>query len=223
MWECQWSELKPNDPAVRDFVKQLDIVPPLNPRDASCGGRTNAIKLYHKTKADEEIDYYDFTSLYPYINKNKVYPIGHPDIIFEPGHKDIFQYFGLAQCTVLPPYKLYHPVLPLRHNDKLTFPLCCTCVETEMDKPLLEKSYVCPHTPQQRQIIGTWCTPELQEAVRQGYEILHILEVLHFPESRQKKGLFANYVNTWLKIKEASGWPEHVGEDNLVSSTGLIM
>ena len=28
------------------------------------------------------------------------------------------------------------------------------------------------------------------------------------------KGLFADYVNTWLKIKqEASGWPPGVGED----------
>jgi len=27
--------------------------------------------------------------------------------------------------------------------------------------------------------------------------------------------LFADYVDTWLKIKEeASGWPEHVGEDS---------
>ena len=90
------------------------------------------MKLYHQTEADEEIDYYDFTSLYPYVNKNAEYPIGHPEIIFQPGHTDIAQYFGIAQCTVLPPYKLYHPVLPLRQNDKLTFPLCRTCVEEEM-------------------------------------------------------------------------------------------
>ena len=65
MWECQWAELKLNDPLVRDYVNKLDIVAPLNPRDAFCGGRTNAIKLYHQTEADEEIDYYDFTPLYP--------------------------------------------------------------------------------------------------------------------------------------------------------------
>ena len=36
--------------------------------------------------------------------------------------------------------------------------------------------------------------------------VLKIHEVWHFPQSRQ--GLFAEYVNTWLKIKEeASGWP----------------
>ena len=212
--ECQWSKLKQDNPAVRDFVNQLDIVAPLNPRDAFCGGRTNAIKLYHQTEADEEIDYYDFTSLYPWANKNGLYPIGHPVIIFEPGHKDIFQYFGLAQCTVLPPHGLYHPVLPLCQKGKLTFPLCRTCVEEEMSKPMLERSYVCPHTDEQRQITDTRCTPELQMAVTKGYKIIHIHEVWHFPEEQQKKGLFADYVNTWLKIKEeASVWPEYVGND----------
>ena len=213
MWECQWAQLKQTDPAVRDFVKQLDIVAPHNPRDAFCGGRTNAIKLYHQTEADETADYYDFTSLYPYVNKNGEYPFGHPVIIFEP-EGDISQYFGIAKCTVLPPYELYHPVLPLTQNDKLTFLLCRTCVETEMEKPLLEKIYVCPHSPEQRQITGTWCTPELEEAEKRGYKILHIHEVWHFVEKRT--GLFADYVNTWLKIKEeASGWPEYVGNDHV--------
>ena len=123
MWECQWSQLKRNDPAVLDFLNQLDIVPPQNPRDAFYGGRTNVIKLYHQTEADEKVDYYDFT-----FNKKGLYPIGHSDIIFEPD-TDIFQYFGLAQCTVLPPHGLYYKVPPLRQNGKLTFPLWRTCVK----------------------------------------------------------------------------------------------
>ena len=60
--------------------------------------------------------------------------------------------------------------------------------------------------PEQRALTGTWCTPELEKAVEQGYVVVKIHEVWHFPQSRQ--GLFAEYVNTWLKIKEeASGWP----------------
>ena len=51
-------------------------------------------------------------------------------------------------------------------------------------------------------------------AVTKGYKIIHIHEVWHFPEEQQKKGLFADNVNTWLKIKEeASVWPEYVGND----------
>ena len=55
---------------------------------------------------------------------------------------------------------------------------------------------------------GTWCTPELLKAVELGYTIVHIHEVWHFPEDQRKKGLFAPYVNKWLKIKqESSGYP----------------
>lgn len=57
---------------------------------------------------------------------------------------------------------------------------------------------------------GTWCTPELEKAVERGYKILKIHEGWNFPENQRKEGLFAPYVNTWLKYKtEASGWPDH--------------
>ena len=47
MWECDWQEMKEERKDIRNFVASLDLVEPLNPRDAFCGGRTNAIKLYH--------------------------------------------------------------------------------------------------------------------------------------------------------------------------------
>ncbi|XP_078355818.1 uncharacterized protein LOC144640593 [Oculina patagonica] len=214
VWECEWNRMKKESEEIKAFMTSLDIVEPLNPRDAFCGGRTNAVKLYHRADEEnwEQLKYYDFTSLYPFVNKNSEYPVGHPEIKFQPDHSDISRYFGIAKCTVLPPERLFHPVLPLRQNNKLTFPLCRTCVEEEMDKPMLERSHVCSHTVEQRQITGTWCTPELEMAVKKGYQILHIHEVWNFPE--RQEGLFANYVNTWLKIKEeASGWPSHVGDD----------
>ena len=140
------------------------------------------------------------------MNKNARYPVGHPEFIYAPDTVDLHPYFGLAKCTVLPPPGLYHPVLPYRTGDKLTFPLCRTCVENQLDRPLHAKTWQCPHTDAQRALTGTWCTPELHKAVEQGYVVLKIHEVWHFPQSRQ--GLFAEYVNTWLKIKEeASGWP----------------
>lgn len=111
--------MKKDRAEVKWFVDQLAIVTPLNPRDAFCGGRTNAVKLYHYVEESEEIDYCDYTFLYPYVNKNGESPLGHPEIIFQPSHNDISCYFGIAQRTVLPRYELYHPVLPLRQNDKL--------------------------------------------------------------------------------------------------------
>ena len=68
-------------------------------------------------------------------------------------------YSGIAQCRVLPPRGLYHPVLPIRHGGKLTFPLCTACVEEEMAKLPLERSYLCAHSNDQRVLTGTWCTP----------------------------------------------------------------
>jgi len=137
--------------------------------------------------------------------------VGHPNIIVNPEDQDIHHYLGMAKVDVLPPYDLYHPVLPYRHRGKLTIPLCKSCVEEEMSKRLLEKSHHCPHTPEQRQLRGTRCTPELIKAVEVGYRIIKIHEVWHFPPNQRKTGLFAEYVNTWLKIKQESvGYPSGV-------------
>ena len=177
MWECQWNKLKQERKDIKEFVEALDLVEPLEPRDAFYGGRTNAIQLYHKASEDlgEQIKYYDFTSLYPWVNKNGKYPLGHPIIVSQPGHTDITQFFGLAKCTVLPPQKQFHPVLPLRKNGKLAFPLCAACIEEEMSSSMLERSRFCHHTDQERQITGTWCTPEIEKAVEMGYRIVHII------------------------------------------------
>ena len=209
MWGCEWKHLKETQPEIDSFVQGLDFIPPLQPRDAFCGGRTNAVKLYHHVTPGQKIHYIDVTSLYPWVNKTSRYPKGHPTFISQPGHTDIRPYFGLIQCQVLPPRDLYHPVLPYRQDDKLTFPLCATCVQDEMRKPLLDRSYQCHHTDEQRALTSTWCTPELEKAVELGYEVQYIYEVWHFPDTCE--GLFADYVNTWLKIKqEASGWPKDV-------------
>ena len=212
MWECDWTRLKDTSLDIRTYLGTLDFTEPLNPRDAFCGGRTNAVKLYHHVTPNQQIHYIDVTSLYPWVNKTCVYPKGHPRFIFNPGHTDITKYFGLVQCKVLPPRQLYHPVLPYRHASKLLFPLCAACVEQEMAKRPLDRCAECVHTDEQRALTGTWCTPELSKAVDLGYDILYIYEVWHFDETCE--GLFRDYVNTWLKIKqEASGWPSWVGDD----------
>ena len=208
IWECEWDwEIKTNVELCQ-FLDTFEIVDPLQPRNAFFGGRTNAVKLHHTAATDEEIEYIDVTSLYPWVNKTREYPVGHPVVIVNPDDPGIHHYFGMAKVDILPPYNLYHPVLPYRHQGKLTFPLCRTCVEEVMSKPLLEKSYHCQHTPEQRTLRGTWCTPEIQKAVELGYTLIKIHEVQHFPPNQRQVGLFAEYVNTWLKIKqESAGYP----------------
>jgi len=212
MWECEWTRLKQTSPDIQTYVDSLEFVDPLNPSDAFRGQRTNAIKLYHRVTPGQKIHYIDYTSLYPWVNKTCFYPKGHPRLISQPGHTDIHIYFGVIQCRVLPPREPYHPVLPYRHAGKLTFPLCATYVKEEMAKPPLERSYQCAHSNEERALTATWCTPELQKAVELGYEIQYIYEVWHFDQTCE--GLFQDYVNTWLKIKqEASGWLSWVGDD----------
>ncbi|XP_078364222.1 uncharacterized protein LOC144648571 [Oculina patagonica] len=209
-WECDWDWEVKTDLGLQEFLSTFNLVEPLNPRDAFFGGRTNAATLYYKADESqgEQIRYVDVTSLYPWVNKYGEYPVGHPEIISHPEDQDISKYFGIAKVDILPPFHLYHPVLPYRCGGKLVLPLCRSCVEEQMSKPLLERGYQCSHNPTQRMLRGTWCTPELQKAVEMGYTVVKIHEVYHFPKSQRRKGLFANYVNQWLKIKqESSGYP----------------
>lgn len=100
-------------------------------------------------------------------------------------------------------------MLPIRAGGKLTFPLYSACVQEEQAKPWLERTNLCNHTDQERMLKGTWATIELQKAVQLGYTIRKIHEVWHFREEDRREGLFADYVNTWLKLKqESAGWPE---------------
>lgn len=58
-----------------------------------------------------------------------------------------------------------------------------------MQKDLLEKSHQCSHSPQQRMLRGTWCTPEIMKAISVGYKVVKLHEVWHFPKEQRKVGL----------------------------------
>ncbi|XP_041485956.1 uncharacterized protein LOC121432163 [Lytechinus variegatus] len=210
MWECQW-----NEDTLPLHIKQMRLNPaPLNPRESFYGGRTNASCLLYECKEGEKIKYVDFTSLYPSVNKYGSYPIGHPRIITH-NFADVSEYYGLIRCAILPPQDLMHPVLPIKVNDKLMFPLCLTCAENGQQTP-------CSHSEKERMLRSTWVSLELQKAVEKGYKIINMEAVWHFPVKSQLQrekpsderrftdyGLFSCYIDTFLKIKqESSGWPD---------------
>ncbi|XP_069505099.1 uncharacterized protein [Ambystoma mexicanum] len=199
LWEHEWTEMLKKDSDLKIFLKHKNLPEPLEPRDALFGGRTNAIKLYHETAPGEKIHYLDFTSLYPFINHSKPYPLGHPRIIYE-NFGDIKQYFGLIKCQVYPPKKLYFPVLPQRISGKLMFPLCMACAESKQTEK-------CTHSDEERSITGTWCTVELEVALQKGYRLGKIHEIWHFENITVE--LFCEYIRMFLRSKqEASGYPE---------------
>ena len=168
-WECEFKKDKATDANLQAFLQDLELVPPLNPRDAFYGGRTGAVTLHCQVQEPDLIKYADITSLYPWVNKYKEYPVRFPLIYTNPNNQNIDHYYGVALVDILPPERLLHPVLPYRAGAKLTFPLCAACVKEEQTKPWLERANVCTHTDEERTLRGTWATIEIQKAVQAFY------------------------------------------------------
>ena len=228
IWGCEFSKMFDRNPVLHTIKKTLKKFEPLNPRDSFFGGRTEHFRsfwLSDKGRKDGEasttttntsddrsdaagcndrLRYLDFTSLYPFVNATKEYPVGHPDQVItssacESIDLDVVNHlWGLFKCLVLPPRTLLIPVLPLRVNNKLMFPLCRVCCETAQE--------YCLHTEEERCFWGTFCSPELLLALRYGYKVLEISEIWHW--DNRSTDLFKEYIKTFLKSKtEASGWP----------------
>lgn len=71
---------------------------------------------------------------------------------------------------------------------------------------------MCGHPREERILRGVWCTCEIQKSVEKGYELIKIHEVFHFRPENHRTGLFAKYINTWLKLKqESTGRPSDCG------------
>ena len=201
VYECELKENKSFQNFFKTWKeneKENECVEPLNPRDAFFGGRTNVTKLTYDFKEGEKGKYVDFVSLYPTVQFYMDYPVGHPEKILLPNSYDT-SWFGFVKCKILPPGNLYHPVLPVKmkcgDSEKLLFALCKTCASTQSIKK-------CSHSDDERSFIGTWCTNELNLAIKKGYKINKIYEVWHFKE--QTNNLFKDYVRKFMKIKMES-------------------
>jgi hypothetical protein len=202
MWECEFNELMKSNPDVSKRLDQDPLVKKdiLRGRKALFGGRTNALKLHHKVAEDEEILYFDYTSLYPFVNKQCTYFVGHP-IVHIGNNVDILKMNGLVHCKVLAPGRLHSPVLPDKMG-KLYFHLCRTCA-TE------QKTIYCSHSDAERAFDGIWTTFELRLALKFGYKILDIYESWDYSETRTYKpgvemGIFNRFVDHFLKMKQVS-------------------
>ncbi|KAG8238965.1 hypothetical protein J437_LFUL018820 [Ladona fulva] len=194
MWECAFHQYLQGNNEMKMYLEKhpLTFKKPFDPRDAFFCSRTNA----------------DICSLYPYINKWKKYPVGHPVIYVGDECPPREKCEGVIKCTVLPPRDIYHPARPYRFDGKLTFPLCRTCLERNVQRS-------CPHEDEEdRAITGTWVTDEVKKAVQKGYAILAMHEIWNYSVTVYDKsvndgGLFLGYIDNFLKLKqEASGWPE---------------
>ncbi|CAB4001894.1 DNA polymerase, partial [Paramuricea clavata] len=144
-WECDFIQENKITQTLLKVLRQRDffINVNLNPRDALFGGKTSPAILFYESVVKKCVMWIllPFT---PMFRKKNVYPIKHPDIIrgiTNCRDVEIKNVFGIIKCKILPPKQLLFPVLPYR-TDKLTFPLCRTCVQ--------ELCTLCRHTDEER-------------------------------------------------------------------------
>ena len=116
MWEYQFQDILARNPALK--THPLVTVGPLRTRDALYSGRTEVMRLHYKVRPGvETIQYTSTMSLYPYICKHYKFPVGHHTILTADECTDIDSTLhkeGIIKFRVLPPQRLYHPVLPYR-------------------------------------------------------------------------------------------------------------
>lgn len=107
---------------------------------------------------------------------------------------------------VLPPWDLFLPVLPMKFDERLLFPLCRSCAIEYKDKSTLVAGYSCTHSAEQRAFVTTTTHNELNAALDRGYIVTYVDRVWTW--KTWSANLFKSYVAQFMKIKaEASGWP----------------
>jgi hypothetical protein len=78
----------------------------------------------------------------------------------------------------------------------------------------------CTHSDEERCIFGTWVVDEVRKAVEMGYGVVDVLEfweydVMCLDKDSNSGGLFSEYVNIFLKIKQESpGYPSWVQSED---------
>ena len=105
-------------------------------------------------------------SLYPFVCKHFKFPVGHSVIHVGDACRDMesmLQKEGSMKCCILPPRKLYHPVLQFRCNGRLLFCLSKTCAtEQNTQDPCLHEAVA------DRALTATWVIDEIRLAVGKG-------------------------------------------------------
>lgn len=128
-------------------------------RQGYYGGRTEVFKPELKDGY-----HYDVNSLYPYVMRDNEFPVGY----FKKfdGNKALWAYrhwqatkigAGFAEANIYVPEDMHIPPLPIRHSNKLMFPV--------------------------GNLSGVWTFPEIENAVKHGCVIKKIKQVIYFKKT----------------------------------------
>lgn len=130
-----------------------------------CGGRTEIFKPYYIGK---NLNWYDVTSMYPHVMLKNFFP--GPVLRYS---TKISKTLGIYKCVVETPTELHIPVLPLRTETELSFPLGI--------------------------FTGVWTNVELLKAIEKGYKV-EVLEGYEF-ETRDYFHTYISYL--WKRRQKA--------------------
>nr|CAD2175173.1 unnamed protein product [Meloidogyne enterolobii] len=169
--------------------------------------------------ADSEqhkIAYLDFNSLYPSTIATTSFPVGHPKIYVVPlaeqkvnwNRESKFHSKEILKVFLIPPSQLDVPVIPVKFDERLLFPLCRKCSLTYPNGANI-KDYRCTHNDDERGWVSTCTSIELEEALNVGYKVTRFYRALHY--EKWDENLFKNYVAEFMAMKiHASGFPEGI-------------
>ena len=170
------------------LVDSFELVSRLQPREAFCSGRTNAMKFYHVVVDGKKIIYLYFTSLTPgrtktvctqsVISLSSTNPRdGHFLLLWSSEMRDSSTLRFVSSRLTPPQWGQTHvPPLQSLHGMRRK-------QTADKAKPSLSSHQV------GRCLVGTWLTPELQEAINQGYIVQQVYKVWHF--SRNSNDMFS--------------------------------
>ena len=221
-WECEFAEDKKKDPNLIRFLHNFydDRSPKerMRLRSGLRGGRVESFRLrfLQESNPHHRLYYIDKNSLYPAMAIEHSYPVGPPEcfvgerlakVTFDPERGGFFcqesgsRLEGVIQATVLPPDSMFLPILPVQSGGKLKFGLCRTCLKE------MRKGY-CNHADAQRELLGTWTTPEIVYAVSCGYKLVKVWELYAY---RKQEFVFRTFYTRLARMKlESEGFPENV-------------
>ena len=178
------------DETVQQFLRSFDLVPPLDPRDAFFWGRTGAV--------EREKRYAMWMSRLCIPGRTRTVPTpsvirrSSPSLTINPSTLILvwrWWTFFLPPVCFIPCY----PSVVVRNS---SFHSASAVSGKNRSNPC----WIASITAIIRMLIGCcagpFSTPELFQAVAQGYTIHRIHEVWHFPPLQRRTGLFAEYVNT---------------------------
>uniref|UniRef100_A0A1I8BUA6 Beta_elim_lyase domain-containing protein n=1 Tax=Meloidogyne hapla TaxID=6305 RepID=A0A1I8BUA6_MELHA len=99
---------------------------------------------------------------------------------------------GILKVFLIPPERIDVPVMPVKFDGRLLFPLCRKCA---MDYPrgATLKEYSCKHDENERGWVSTCTSIELAEALNSGYRVTKYFRALHYEKWDEE--LFKGYVS----------------------------